>query len=93
MADFKAGLTAYRQKNYSQALAEWQPAAKSGNTKAMLMLGQMYERGEGVTTDLVQAEKWYKAATERMSKPRHYTNKIKHERYMIHNDKGKSRKE
>jgi TPR repeat protein len=43
----------------------WRRAAEQGFALAQGALGFMYERGEGVRRDLVQAHKWYNLAASR----------------------------
>lgn len=61
-AGYKAGLRAYRAKDYATALHEFRPAADRGNVHAQYRLGQMYERGQGVSVDTQTALKWYGAS-------------------------------
>ena len=44
----------------SKEAAKWyRLAAEQGHTKAQIMLGHMYARGEGVPEDYQEAVKWY----------------------------------
>ena len=63
-ADFNKGVTAYQAGNYKAALAEWRPLAQAGNARAQNFLGFMYDNGEGVLEDDLEAVKWYRLAAE-----------------------------
>ena len=63
-ADFNKGVTAYQAGNYKAALAEWRPLAHAGNARAQNFLGFMYDNGEGVLEDDLEAVKWYRLAAE-----------------------------
>ena len=64
-ADFDAGMSAYRVKDYERALAEFQASAIEGHETAQFNLGVLYYRGEGVEKDLVKAFGWIELATQR----------------------------
>jgi hypothetical protein len=49
------------------ALDWWQRTAEDGNPNSQWRLGWLYERGEGVPQDYVQAYKWYALATHNLS--------------------------
>lgn len=51
--------------NYSKAHECYMQAAKLGNTKAMLNLGNMYEKGKGVEKDQNEAQKFYQLAASK----------------------------
>ena len=57
-AGYKAGLRAYRAKDYTTALHEFRPVADRGHARAQYRLGQMYEKGRGVSPDTQTALKW-----------------------------------
>lgn len=42
---------------------------RTGNAAAQFNLGVMYENGQGVRQDYVQAVQWYRKASEQMPKP------------------------
>ena len=46
-------------KDYQKALVLFRLAADQGNPLAQVKLGIMYEIGEGVPQDFVQAHKWH----------------------------------
>lgn len=64
-AGYKEGLRAYRAKDYATALREFRPAADRGNARAQYRLGQMYERGRGVSPDTQTALRWYGLAAQK----------------------------
>lgn len=47
-ADYRAGLTAYQNKDFETAAREWTPLADAGHMYALYNLGWMYKKGEGV---------------------------------------------
>jgi hypothetical protein len=61
-ADFEAGLRAYEAKDYRKAFKVWQEAARAGSAKAQLRLGHLYEAGQGVPQNFVEAHRWYNLA-------------------------------
>src|SRR4029079_15481968 len=65
-ADFQAGMDAYHQRHYALALREWQSLAEQWQVKkAQFNLGLLYENGQGVPQDYLQARQWYaKAAAQ-----------------------------
>ena len=63
-ADFQKGLDAVERGDYATAVKEWTPLAEQGDAPAQVYLGQMYERGLGVSQDYKTAVKWYTLAAE-----------------------------
>ena len=61
-ADVQAGVDAYEKGDYATALKEWRPLAAQGNAAAQALLGMMYEEGQGVPKDYVQAYMWLSLA-------------------------------
>ena len=61
-ADFQKGLTAYKNKDYAIAIAEWEPLAQKGYAGAAYKLGKIYQLGQGVPQDYGKAMKWFKHA-------------------------------
>ena len=61
----EAAANAYKAKNFSEARALWEQAAKGGDVDALYALGVMNERGEGGPKDLEQALGWYSAAQQK----------------------------
>ncbi len=61
-ADFQDGVKAYNQGDYAAALKEWKPLAEGGHGDAQNNLGIMYDQGEAVAEDQVEAVRWYREA-------------------------------
>ena len=55
-------LEAYRAGRYEQALLIATPLAEKGNVSAQLMLGSIYNNGEGITPNPEEAAKWFAKA-------------------------------
>ena len=53
------GVDAYKVEEYESAFEIFEPFAEKGNVLAQSYLGLMYEQGEGVPQDYVEAVKWY----------------------------------
>ena len=64
LADYQAGMTAYRGGDFKTALSEFQVAAEAGDGEAQAALGIMYVRGEGVEKDLARAAEWLAKSAE-----------------------------
>lgn len=63
-ADFAAGVAAYKQGRYTEALARFEPLATGGDARAQFALGLLYDNGEGVARDDDAAFTWYRRAAE-----------------------------
>jgi uncharacterized protein len=63
-ADYQKGLDAARAGDFATALREWRPLADQGDANAQGNLGFMYDGGEGVPEDDVEAVKWYRLAAD-----------------------------
>ncbi len=63
-ADFQAGVEAYERMDYATAMKKLRPLAEQGNAVAQVTVGSMYQLGEGVRQDHVEAVKWYRLAAE-----------------------------
>lgn len=61
---FEGGEAAYVRDDYSNALREFLPLAKTGHLGAQFYLGHMYAHGQGVLQDYGEALKWYRMAAE-----------------------------
>ena len=61
-AVFQKGLTAYKNKDYAIAIAEWEPIAQKGYGGAAYKLGKIYQLGQGVPQDYGKAMKWFERA-------------------------------
>ncbi len=66
-ADFNAGMAAYERQDYSTAAREFSALAETGDQYAQYMLGRLFEKGNGVVQDYVQAHQWYNLAASRGS--------------------------
>jgi TPR repeat protein len=55
-------VTAYRKANYATALRIYRSMADQGLAIAQFNVGLMYDNGQGVSKDEVQAMKWYRLA-------------------------------
>src|SRR5712664_3371579 len=55
---------AYSARKYEDALRYYKEAAAMGNPVALFQVGAMYERGEGVRRDVVEARAWYERAVD-----------------------------
>jgi len=64
-ADFKKGVAAFKNGDYTTALHEWKPHAEQGVARAQSNLALMYANGKGVGRDYNAAVKWYRLAAER----------------------------
>ena len=56
------GFRAYATNNKPAAFAAWRPVAERGNAEAQLRVGLLYETGEGVGQDMIEAYRWLKLA-------------------------------
>jgi len=68
-ADFDEGYKAYQRGDYATALRIFRQLAEQGNANAQADLGSMYEKGQGVVQDYVQAHMWYNLGAARGNKP------------------------
>ena len=55
---------AYDRANYATALKVWLPQAKNGDPEAQLNVGEIYEKGLGLSPDYTLAAHWYRLAAE-----------------------------
>jgi TPR repeat protein len=62
LAQINAGLTAYAAQNKKLAFATWRNVAGRGNADAQLRVGLLYENGDGVGQDMIEAYRWLKLA-------------------------------
>ena len=62
LADFQAGLDAYKRGDYAVTLKEWQPLAEAGYAYAQFNLGLLHAKGHGVPQDYSKALVWYRKA-------------------------------
>ena len=61
---FQQGVEAAKGGDYQTAFKLWLPLAEQGNAATQYNLGLMYENGQGVKQDDVEAVKWYRKAAE-----------------------------
>lgn len=55
---------AYSRQDYATVLELWTPLAEQGDANGQLVLGGIYEHGQGVTQNYAEAVKWYRKAAE-----------------------------
>jgi hypothetical protein len=67
--DLEDGLKFYQNKDYAGAANSWKKAAAQGNASAQAALGVLYEKGQGVPQDNVQAVFWYRKAADQGNAP------------------------
>lgn len=56
---FQAGLQAYQEKDYKEALRLWLPMAQGGHALAQYNVGISFAQGLGVEKNLAAASKWW----------------------------------
>ena len=61
---FQQGAEAVTRGDYQTAFKLWLPLAEQGNASAQFNLGVMYNKGQGVKQDDVEAVKWYRKAAK-----------------------------
>lgn len=62
LQSFSAAEKALEEKDYSTAFRLFKPLAEQGNSEAQANLALMYEHGQGVKKNLVEAFKWHSLA-------------------------------
>lgn len=63
-AGFDEALKAYQAKDFSTALSEARRAAGAGDPRSSLLLGAMYQAGQGVEADQTRAVGYYETAAK-----------------------------
>jgi TPR repeat protein len=63
-ADCKAGFVAFKNADYQEALSYLLPCAQAGDPAAQYIVGVIYDVGEGVLQNDVEAARWYRRAAE-----------------------------
>jgi TPR repeat protein len=63
----QAGWDAFGRGDYKGALAIWQPLAEKGDVAMQLLVGSIYDYGQGVPQDDAEAAKWYERAAKQGS--------------------------
>ena len=56
---------AFDRANYATSLKVWLPAAEQGDPAAQTYVGEIFEKGLGVTPDYAAAEVWYRRAAKK----------------------------
>ncbi len=62
--ELEDGIAAYEEQEYRTALGLLQPLADQGIAQAQTYMGRMYDEGNGVVIDDLQAIQWYRLAAE-----------------------------
>jgi len=60
----KMGNDAHKKGDYAMAVEMYRKAAEQGQAEAQFKLGQMYNKGQGVTQNRQKAVKWFRKAAE-----------------------------
>ena len=60
-------MEAHERKDYATALRLYRSLADQGNEFSQIMLGRMYDIGQGVPQDYAEAVKWYRKAADQGS--------------------------
>lgn len=60
--EYERGLSAFKKRNYAEALTIWTPLAEAGNVAAQFNLARMYDNGIGTPEDDATAAVWYSRA-------------------------------
>lgn len=66
-ATTSSGWDAFERGDYAGALAIWKPQALKGDRNLQVLVGSMYDYGQGVQEDKKEALKWYLMAAQRGS--------------------------
>ncbi len=64
LADYEAGLKAYKRNNFPRARTEFFREAMLGHARAQFYLGEIHEGGVGVDVDYSSAFNWYHSAAQ-----------------------------
>ena len=80
-------MEAYRDGRFSDALLVAKPLAEDGNVEAQLMLGSIYNNGEGVTPDTDEAARWFAMAAAQGNASAQYALGMMHEYAGVSNAK------
>ena len=62
--EHREALSAYKNKDFEQAMKLWLEEVKQKSDQAMTNIGLMYLKGEGVVKDFTQAREWFERASE-----------------------------
>ncbi len=61
----KLGWINYDNKNYKKAMDWFKMASDKGSSEALVDVGHLYTRGQGVTVDNLEAMKWFQMAIDK----------------------------
>jgi TPR repeat protein len=61
---FEDAVTAVRQNDYDTAVRLFRPLAEHGDTRAEILLGFWYGKGQGVPQDFAESVKWWRLAAD-----------------------------
>lgn len=61
----EAGWDAFGRGDYRGALAIWTPLAEAGDSNMQVLVGSIYDYGQGVPQDDAEAVKWYEMAANK----------------------------
>ena len=70
--DLQNGLDAIQRGNHKKAFKIFKPLANEGNAIAQDMLGELYQKGQGVKQDYLEAAKFFKLAAAQGSRSAQY---------------------
>ena len=62
---FEEAMALYDDKQYAAAREIAEREAKTGNVRAMVMLGLIYQKGQGVAASINQAVDWFARAADK----------------------------
>jgi TPR repeat protein len=68
----EAGWDAFGRGDYKGALAIWTPLAEAGDPNMQVLVGSIYDYGQGVPQDDAEAVKWYEMAANKGSAKAQY---------------------
>jgi len=63
-ADFAAGETAHKTKDFAEAVKWFRRAAAQGHAAAQVNLGSIYGKGRGTPQNYAESAKWFRKAAE-----------------------------
>ncbi len=63
-ADTRPGLAHFQAGQFAEAFEDWRRAAGDGDARAALLVGVMYDTGQGVAQNYAEALSWYRRAAE-----------------------------
>ena len=75
---FDEAVAAYERGDYATAMRGFRVHAEQGNAGAQVALGVMYDRGEGVPQNYIEAATWYRKAAEQGAAAAQYNLGLKH---------------